>query len=42
MLNRSVGRREIFGKDADFAAFERVLAEALVRSAGGGSCSPTA
>jgi len=29
VLNRGVGRREIFRKDEDFAAFERVLAHAL-------------
>jgi putative transposase len=29
VLNRGVGRRTIFGKDADFHAFERVLAYAL-------------
>ncbi len=29
VLNRGVGRREIFRKDQDFAAFERVLAHAL-------------
>ena len=34
VLNRSVGRRMLFRKDADFAAFERVLAEAVDRSAG--------
>jgi len=35
VLNRSVGRRQIFSKEGDFIAFERVLAEALDRSAGG-------
>ncbi len=34
VLNRSVGRRMIFTRDADFAAFEHVLAEALDRAAG--------
>jgi putative transposase len=29
VLNRGVGRREIFRKDEDFAAFERVMAHAL-------------
>lgn len=29
MLNRGVGRRKIFGKDEDYAAFERVMAHAL-------------
>ena len=35
VLNRSVERRLIFRKGADFAAFERVLGEAVERSAGG-------
>lgn len=34
VLNRSVGRRAIFARDADFIAFEQVLAEALDRAAG--------
>ena len=29
VLNRGVGRRDIFAKDEDFAAFERVMAHAL-------------
>lgn len=29
VLNRGVGRRDLFGKEEDFAAFERVLAHAL-------------
>jgi hypothetical protein len=29
VLNRGVGRRDLFEKDQDFAAFERVLAHAL-------------
>jgi putative transposase len=29
VLNRGVGRREIFAKDDDYAAFERVMAHAL-------------
>ena len=28
MLNRSVGKRHLFGKDADFEAFQRVMIEA--------------
>jgi putative transposase len=35
VLNRSVRRRRIFRKDGDFATFERVLGEAVERSAGG-------
>ena len=35
VLNRAVGRRVIFQSDADFQAFERVLAEAVERSSGG-------
>jgi putative transposase len=35
LLNRTVGRRIIFKKEADFVAFESVLAEAVERSAGG-------
>jgi putative transposase len=34
MLNRSNGRLSIFRKDADFAAFERILAEALEHVSG--------
>jgi len=34
VLNRAAGRRRIFAKDADYAAFERVLAEAVERAAG--------
>jgi putative transposase len=34
VLNRSVGRRTIFRRNADFIAFEHVLAEAIERSAG--------
>ncbi len=34
VLNRSVGKRTIFRKKADFIAFEHVLAEAVERSAG--------
>ncbi|HEX4794920.1 MAG TPA: hypothetical protein VH370_14060 [Humisphaera sp.] len=29
VLNRGVGRRSIFEKDQDYAAFERVMAHAL-------------
>ncbi len=32
VINRGVGRREIFHKDEDRAAFERVLAYALARA----------
>ena len=31
VLNRSVGRMHLFGKDADFEAFQRVLIEAHQR-----------
>ena len=31
VLNRGVGRREIFAADGDYAAFERIVAEALER-----------
>ncbi|MGO8903837.1 MAG: hypothetical protein ACLQU5_36680 [Isosphaeraceae bacterium] len=31
MLNRSVGKRHLFGKDADFEAFQRVMIEAHQR-----------
>jgi putative transposase len=34
VLNRAVGRRQIFFKEGDYAAFERVLAEALIRTPG--------
>src|SRR5690242_14001333 len=34
VLNRAVGRRQIFFKDQDYAAFDRVLAEALDRTPG--------
>jgi putative transposase len=34
VLNRAVARRAIFFKDPDYAAFERVLAQALARSPG--------
>ena len=34
VLNRAVGRRRILRSEADFAAFEQVLAEALARSGG--------
>ena len=34
-VNRSVGRRRLFRGEADFLAFERVLAEAVERSRGG-------
>ena len=34
LINRSAGRRMIFRKDADFEAFESVLAEAVERSNG--------
>jgi len=34
VLNRAVGRRQIFFKDGDYAAFERVLARAMERAAG--------
>lgn len=34
VLNRSVGRRALFHRPADFAAFERVLAEAVDRFVG--------
>lgn len=29
VLNRGVGRRNLFGKEADFLAFERVMQETL-------------
>jgi putative transposase len=32
VLNRAVGRRQIFFKDPDYAAFERVLAQAIHRT----------
>ncbi|MCC7409684.1 MAG: transposase [Phycisphaeraceae bacterium] len=35
VLNRAVARRKIFHQDADYAAFEEVLAESVQRSAGG-------
>ena len=31
MLNRSVGKRHLFGNDTDFEAFQRVLIEAHQR-----------
>jgi len=31
VLNRSVGKRHLFGKDADFEAFQRVMIEAHQR-----------
>ncbi len=31
VLNRSVGKRHLLGKDADFEAFQRVMIEALRR-----------
>ena len=31
MLNRSVGKMHLFGKDADFEAFQRVMIEAHQR-----------
>ena len=34
VLNRAVGRRRIFGREQDFAGFERTLAEAVRRSGG--------
>jgi putative transposase len=34
VLNRAVGRRQVFFTDADYAAFERVLAEAIARTPG--------
>jgi len=33
VLNRAVGRSRLFEKDADYKAFERVLAEAVQRTA---------
>ena len=35
-LNRGVGRRTLFAKDGDYAAFERVLTEALAAEPGVG------
>jgi hypothetical protein len=32
VLNRAVGPRRIFFKDADYAAFQRILAEAIDRA----------
>jgi REP element-mobilizing transposase RayT len=34
VLNRAVGPRQIFFKDADYAAFQRILAEAIDRAHG--------
>jgi putative transposase len=34
VLNRAVGRRQIFFKEGDYAAFERILAEATARANG--------
>ncbi len=31
VLNRAVGKRHLFGKDADFEAFQRVMIEAHQR-----------
>ena len=36
VLNRGVGRRELFHRPQDFAAFERILADALARVSGVG------
>jgi REP-associated tyrosine transposase len=34
VMNRGVGRMDVFEDDGDYAAFERVLAEALEREPG--------
>ena len=34
VLNRGVGRRDLFRHDEDFRAFERILAQALARVPG--------